>query len=143
MTSEYSSYLLFAVSLVALSGCSDKQSREVALPSNAASIVVESFNEIIAKSNCLACHQQGNQMGVPTWSEVSERYKGNKNAESFLINKISDGGSGSWGNMDMPPYYELSKTELKTIVQGILAHGPTKSAPVNPVKPQKALMQKK
>lgn len=136
-------YLLFAVSLLALSGCGDNQSREVALPSKVASQEAESFSEIIAKSNCLACHQQGNQMGTPTWSEVAERYKGNMKAENFLINKISDGGSGSWGNMDMPPYYELSKTELKTIVQGILAHGPTKSASGNPVKQQKVLIQKK
>jgi cytochrome c len=82
-------------------------------------------------------------MEVPTWSEVAERYKGNMNAESFLINKISDGGSGSWGNMDMPPYYELSKTELKIIVQGILAYGPAKPAPENSVKQRKGLMQKK
>jgi len=142
MTTGYSSYLLLAVSLVALSSCSDKQSQkgEAVLPPEAASN--ESFNEIIAKSNCLACHQQGNQMGTPTWNEVAERYKGNMNAEVFLINKISDGGSGSWGNMDMPPYYELSKTELKTIVQGILIYGPTKSATWNSVKQQKVLMQK-
>lgn len=142
MITEYSSYF-FAVGLVALSGCSDKQSREVALPPKVVSQEAESFDEIIAKSNCLACHQQGNQMELPTWSEVAERYKGNMNAESFLINKISDGGSGSWGNMDMPPYYELSKTELKTIAQGILAYNSTKPATGNSARQQKTLTQKK
>jgi cytochrome c len=79
------------------------------------------FEEIVAKSSCMACHRAGSEMKFPTWGEVAEKYKNDKNASSFLINKIAKGGSGSWGKMDMPPYPELSEAERAVIVRGILA----------------------
>lgn len=77
--------------------------------------------EIMEKSGCLSCHQQGNQMQLPTWTDVAARYKENKDAESVLVDKIGKGGAGSWGKMGMPPYHpELSEQERKTIIHKIL-----------------------
>lgn len=82
----------------------------------------KTYEEIVANSGCLSCHQVNNQMKLPTWSQVSARYKGNKEAETLLMNKIARGGSGSWGKMDMPPYHpDLSEEERRVLVRGILA----------------------
>ena len=82
---------------------------------------VENFDQLVAKLNCLACHAEGNQMGVPVWYEVAKKYQKMPDSEAYLSNKIRRGGAGSWGKMDMPPYQELEEPEMKVIVQGVLS----------------------
>ena len=118
---KFTFLVLLGLSLIALPGCKEKQPLK---KESVLSPKVGSFEEIIGKSNCLACHQDGNQMKAPTWREVAEKYKGNKNAEDFLMKKIPHGGSGTWGTMDMPPFPELSRPEVRVIAQGILATSP-------------------
>ena len=77
--------------------------------------------EIIDRSACLGCHHEGNTMNVPTWSAVAQKYRGNTDAVDFLAKKIPHGGSGSWGKMEMPPYTDLTKEEVRIVVKGILA----------------------
>lgn len=102
--------------LALLTGCDDQPAQ---LP---AAKPVASFDELVKRDNCLACHLPGNQMQLPTWAEVAARYKGNKNAGTLLRNKILQGGAGAWGNMDMPPYRaDLSDAEADVLVRGILA----------------------
>lgn len=99
------------------SGCGEK-------PQPKTVIKVGTFDEIVAKASCMACHQAGSQMKFPSWEEVAEKYKENKDAERFLTNKIASGGSGSWEKMDMPPYPELSEAERRVVARGILATVP-------------------
>lgn len=107
------------LSLIALSACGDQSAPESAVAQPA---TVATFDELVKKANCLACHDEGNQMQLPTWRAVAARYKGKNNAEVLLMDKIAHGGSGAWGNMDMPPYHpELNEAERKALVQGILA----------------------
>lgn len=106
------------LSLALLSGC-DKQPTQVPA---AQPVAIASFDELIKRDNCMACHQSGNQMQLPTWAEVAAKYKGDKNVAVLLRNKILKGGAGAWGNMDMPPYRaDLSDAEADVLVQGILA----------------------
>ncbi|MDO8208117.1 MAG: c-type cytochrome [Gallionella sp.] len=107
--------VLFVLSLI--SGCGEKQPPKT-VPN------VGTFEEILAKASCMACHQAGSLMKFPSWEEVAEKYKDNKDAEIFLTNKIASGGSGSWGKMDMPPYPELSEAERRVVARGILATAP-------------------
>ena len=76
--------------------------------------------EIIDKSGCLGCHHDGNTMNVPTWSAVAQKYRGNTDAVEFLVKKIPHGGSGSWGKMEMPPFADLTKEEVRVLVKDIL-----------------------
>lgn len=113
--------IFMALSLIALSGCGDQPPPESGVVQPAK---VATFDDLVKKANCLACHDDGNQMQLPTWRGVAARYKGNKDAEALLMDKIAHGGSGAWGNMDMPPYHpELSEAERKALVQGILVAG--------------------
>lgn len=118
MAIKLTSGFYLALGLFILSGCGDKQLQEngVALPLKNAT-----FDEVIEKSNCMACHLPENHVGAPSWKAVSKRYKGDVSAASFLTHKVAQGGSGSWGKTDMPPYKELSEAELKLLVWGILA----------------------
>lgn len=57
-------------------------------------------------SGCLACHSiegvPGGGAFGPKWHDVAKRYRGDANAEAFLVNKIARGGSGVWGRNAMP-----------------------------------------
>ncbi|MFA6014286.1 MAG: c-type cytochrome [Gallionellaceae bacterium] len=106
------------ISLLAMGGCGEK-SNEIKKGETRAKIMAA--EELMLNSNCLACHTQGNSMRLPTWRDVAKRYKGKKKAEKMLVDKLAHGGSGAWGNMDMPPYPELSEAERTVIIRGILA----------------------
>lgn len=140
MTTKFTPNLLLAAILVALSGCGDKLIHEAVA---AEQVKVVSAEELIDQFHCLSCHLPSNEMDLPSWRDVAEKYKGDKKAENFLVGKIGQGGSGSWGNMDMPPYYELSESERRVIARWILAHDTTKPAPKNSVAQRKASTQKK
>jgi cytochrome c551/c552 len=43
-----------------------------------------------------------------------------------LANKITQGGGGVWGKMDMPPFPELTPAELQVLALGVLASGKIK-----------------
>lgn len=100
--------------LALLAACDDKQPLKTAPK-------VRTFDEIVTQASCMACHQAGSPMKFPTWQEIARKYKEDKDAEVFLTRKIADGGSGSWGKMDMPPYPELSEAERRVVARGILS----------------------
>jgi cytochrome c len=73
------------------------------------------------KSGCLACHSVSNKVVGPAYKDIAAKYKGDKNAEAKLIEKVKKGGSGVWGPIPMPPNSPHVKDEdIKTIVQWIL-----------------------
>lgn len=109
---------ILVIFIFTLTGCGEKLNETQKAQVQAKILAAD---ELIFKSNCLACHAQGNQMRLPTWRDVARRYKKVKNAEKQLVIKLAQGGSGAWGNMDMPPYRELSEEERIVIVRGILA----------------------
>lgn len=59
----------------------------------------------------------------PGFNEIATKYKSDKSAETFLVEKIIKGGSGSWGNIPMPAQTEISATDIKSLVTWILKEG--------------------
>jgi cytochrome c len=55
------------------------------------------------KHNCLACHQTDKKVIGPAYKEVAKKYKGQKNAQTQLEQKVKKGGVGVWGQIPMPP----------------------------------------
>jgi len=100
-----------------LSGCDQSAHKSPEIPL----VKIETFDELVLKHRCLSCHLPNNQMDLPVWSEIAEKYAGKQDAKVFLMKKISTGGSGSWGQMNMPPYPEISESAREVLVQGILA----------------------
>ncbi|MBC8007061.1 MAG: c-type cytochrome [Prolixibacteraceae bacterium] len=70
--------------------------------------------------NCLACHAIDKKLVGPAFTEVSKKYKGNKDAEATLIKKVINGGGGVWGTIPMPPN-PVKEDEAKLLVDWIMS----------------------
>ncbi len=76
----------------------------------------------LAKQNaCMTCHAINSHVVGPAFTAVAARYRGDKNAEATLYNKIRMGGGGNWGKTPMPPYPQASDQDLHTIIKWVLA----------------------
>lgn len=78
-------------------------------------------SEALARSkNCVGCHTVDKRVVGPSYKDIAARYKG-KNAEAALVQKIRQGGSGSFGAVPMPPNASVTEAEARTLVKWILA----------------------
>jgi len=78
-------------------------------------------NADLAKSkNCMACHAVDKKVVGPGFKEVAEKYKGQKDAEAKLVQKVIKGGGGVWGEMPMPPN-AVSEKEAQELVRWVLS----------------------
>lgn len=74
------------------------------------------------KSGCLACHSVDAKVLGPAYKDVAAKYKGQKDAEAKLVEKVKKGGSGTWGPIPMPANSPQVKDEdIKTIVHWVLS----------------------
>lgn len=79
----------------------------------------------LAKQNaCLGCHAVDKKIVGPSFQAVAQKYKQDQNATVFLKNKITRGGSGSWGVVPMPANAKLSDADLSLLVSWILRGAP-------------------
>jgi cytochrome c len=76
---------------------------------------------LAAKNACMACHAMDKKMVGPAYKEVAAKYRGQKDAEAKLIDKVKKGGKGAWGEVPMPPNAAVKDEDVKTIVQWILS----------------------
>ena len=78
--------------------------------------------ELANKSGCMACHGVDKKILGPAYKDVAAKYKGNKEAEAKLIEKVKKGGSGVWGPMPMPANSpKVSDADIKTLVEWVLS----------------------
>jgi len=80
----------------------------------------------LARQNgCLNCHSVGSSIIGPAWVLVSERYKSSPDAHQMLIEKVRNGGNGSWNDITggalMPPQKRVSQEHISLIVEFILS----------------------
>lgn len=80
----------------------------------------EKAKALAQTKNCLACHAVSTKLVGPAYTEVSKKYKGNKDAEAMLIKKVINGGGGVWGTIPMPPN-PVKEDEAKILVGWILS----------------------
>ncbi len=73
-------------------------------------------------SACMSCHGVDKKIVGPAFKDVAAKYKGNKKAEQMLIEKVTKGGSGTWGPVPMPPNAQVKPADIKTLVKWVLAH---------------------
>lgn len=57
--------------------------------------------ELAKKNGCVACHAIDKKVVGPSWQDVANKYKGDKEAPAKLLVKVSKGGSGNWGTVPM------------------------------------------
>lgn len=78
---------------------------------------------LIAGSDCKACHQLAAKSVGPAFTEVAKRYRDDKTATAKLANKIIIGGGGVWGEHAMSAHPQLSREEATEMVKYILSVG--------------------
>ena len=74
------------------------------------------------KSACMSCHGIDKKIVGPAYKDVAAKYKGDKTAEAKLIEKVTKGGAGVWGQIPMPPNAQVKPEDIKTLVKWVLAH---------------------
>lgn len=77
--------------------------------------------ELAQKKNCMACHAVDKKVVGPSYKDVAAKYKGQKDAEAKLAEKIVKGGSGVWGPVPMPANTQVSADEAKQLAQWVMA----------------------
>jgi cytochrome c len=92
----------------------------LALACSANAADAEKAKALAQAKNCLACHATDKKLVGPAYTEVSKKYKGNKDAEAALIKKVINGGGGVWGTIPMPPN-PVKEDEAKILVEWILS----------------------
>ncbi len=83
--------------------------------------------------DCKTCHKEKEASIGPTYVQVAEKYKNDKDMVSYLQKKIIEGGSGVWGEVTMPAHPTISKDETRQMalyIQSLADNGMrTKSLP--------------
>jgi cytochrome c len=76
---------------------------------------------LLAKNACTACHGINNKIVGPSYQEVAAKHKGKADLESYLVDKIKNGGQGVYGAVPMPPQTQISDADAKAIAAWIAA----------------------
>jgi len=79
----------------------------------------EAGKQLIAKSDCLGCHNETDKLVGPAYVEVAEKYTASD--IDYLAGKIIKGGSGVWGEVPMSAHPSLSQDDAKEMVSYILS----------------------
>ena len=78
-------------------------------------------NEKLAQaSGCMTCHALDRKLIGPSYKEVAEKYRSDKQAEAKLFQKVKAGGKGVWGETPMPPNPHVKDDDIKTLVRWVL-----------------------
>lgn len=75
--------------------------------------------QLIAKSDCSACHSEKNKIVGPSYADIANKYENTAENHQYLAGKIEKGGSGVWGDVPMTPHPQLSEADLKEMVDYI------------------------
>lgn len=78
---------------------------------------------LILASDCQSCHTENSPSVGPTYNQVAQRYKGQKDAASYLSDKIINGGSGAWGAVAMAAHPDIKPEEARQMVSWIMSLG--------------------
>ena len=71
--------------------------------------------------DCKSCHKENEKSVGPSYMQVSQKYKKNSDAVSYLTQKIIKGGAGVWGEVAMPAHPTLPPGDARQIVTWVLS----------------------
>ena len=74
---------------------------------------------LMMASDCQSCHKITEKSVGPAFTQVAAKYQGEKDASTYLVQKILKGGSGVWGEVAMAAHPGMKEAEAQQIVQWI------------------------
>ncbi len=83
--------------------------------------LTDQAQSLIDANNCLACHKLDEKVVGPAFRDVAKKYQNDPNGLKYLVNKIGNGGSGVWGEMNMPAFAGLSEQDLTALATYVLS----------------------
>lgn len=97
------------------------EGKDMAEASQGHKVMTEAMSgkSMVESMDCQACHQVSSESIGPSYSAVAERYKDSTDVNTYLVNKIINGGSGVWGERAMPAHTEISEGDVRKIVTWI------------------------
>ena len=87
----------------------------------ASSALADQLEDMMKKYGCNACHAEDKKVIGPSYKDVAAKYKGDASAVAKLSDKVKKGGSGVWGQVQMPPNTQVADADIKKMVELILA----------------------
>ena len=81
----------------------------------------EKGQQLISKSDCLACHKVNEKLVGPAYTAVAIKYDDTDANLTYLANKIISGGAGVWGEIPMTPHPAISTADAKEMARYILS----------------------
>ncbi len=91
-----------------------------AAPAAAAPAAASAGESLFQAKSCVACHNVDHKVVGPALKEVAGKYAGQADAVAHLVASITQGSSGRWGAMPMPPN-AVSEEEATTLAEWVLS----------------------
>jgi cytochrome c551/c552 len=76
---------------------------------------------MLTKYGCVACHAVDKKIIGPAFKDIAAKYRGQKDVEKILAEKVRNGGVGVWGQIPMTPNLSVPDQDLQTIIEWVLA----------------------
>jgi len=73
------------------------------------------------KSDCFTCHEWTENTVGPGFQQIADKYSSDDEMVDHLVKKVSEGGTGAWGNGVMNPHPNLGEHDIRSMVQYILS----------------------
>jgi cytochrome c len=89
---------------------------------------------LINNSDCKTCHTRDVKTVGPSFKQIADKYRGDRNAVTRLTRSVIRGSAGIWGtDNNMPAHPSITENDARTIVNFILSTGNPvqKSLPVS------------
>ena len=74
----------------------------------------------LTTAGCTACHQMTGLLVGPSFHAIRGRYVGSEHA-AYLQNRITQGGSGVWGELPMPAMPDVGADALQDIIAWLIS----------------------
>ena len=118
--------------ILAMAGCASPEERSStantttttetpATTETAAPEVKSEGEKLIAKSDCIGCHNKIQKVIGPAYVDIAAKYPLSDDNVNHLADKVIAGGKGVWGEIPMTPHASLSKDDAKSMVKYILS----------------------
>ncbi len=75
---------------------------------------------LMKDSDCYTCHKLNEKSVGPTFTDIANKYRDDKNANTYLAERIIQGGGGVWGELAMAAHPQLSEKEVDGMVDYII-----------------------
>jgi cytochrome c len=75
-------------------------------------------------SDCFTCHEMERDNVGPSFKNIALRYSNDKETIRLLVQKVKEGGTGTWGSAVMNPHPGLADKEIQTMMGYIFSLQP-------------------